>query len=333
MRCPAQLRRGLQSITRPFSGLCAMWMTITSKPNTEPMNPKHLNRYKTPFGGVGNKSGQGAFDYSKPRMIAPNPKGRIKRSVWEIPAAQFEVKPVESSRKVGPRFGGNKAAGYGNRTHSGNIWTPNSLGRIKRSVWKINTQHYSGAHFAVMPEKLIETPIRAGCPPGGIILDCFMGSGTSALTALKNGRKFIGVELNKDYCKIAENRIRPYLAQTLISDYSDVERKSSFMAESLDCSEVDSDEETSDCAERIAAEEVHDGVQTDTTEKLSKLQAKITDMEGEITNLHLMFTRLRTRMNRGGDPRYNCKSQTEGSDHDWRLGSLRDIAWLNVHYK
>jgi hypothetical protein len=51
------------------------------KTQYEPHNPKHLARYKYPVGG-GNKSGQGAFDYTKKRMIKPNPKGRIKRSVW-----------------------------------------------------------------------------------------------------------------------------------------------------------------------------------------------------------------------------------------------------------
>ena len=61
------------------------------------------------------------------------------------------------------------------------------------------------------PEKLIETPIKAGCPEGGIVLDPFMGAGTTALVALKLNRRFIGIEINAAYIKIANKRIKPYL--------------------------------------------------------------------------------------------------------------------------
>jgi hypothetical protein len=162
---------------------------------------------------------------------------------------------------------------------------PNQLGRIKRSVWTINPQPFSEAHFAVYPEKLCETPIKAGCPefvcrkcgkaryavyeekrintrPGldvgngksgkeqdpnsslhtsdlskyrqeiirynpklsdcgcnagfdsGIVLDPFCGSGTTGLVALKLARRFIGIELNPEYIKIAQKRLEPYLLQT-----------------------------------------------------------------------------------------------------------------------
>lgn len=56
-------------------------------------------------------------------------------------------------------------------------------GRNKRAVWRIPTSPSRGGHFAVYPSRLIETPIRAGCPPGGIVLDPFLGSGTTALVA------------------------------------------------------------------------------------------------------------------------------------------------------
>ena len=81
-------------------------------------------------------------------------------------------------------------------------------GRNKRCVWKIPTKSFSEAHFAVYPEKLIETPINAGCPKGGIVCDIFMGAGTTAVVAQKLGRKFIGIELNESYIKLANNRLR-----------------------------------------------------------------------------------------------------------------------------
>jgi len=79
--------------------------------------------------------------------------------------------------------------------------------RNKRSVWTVSTQPLKVAHFAAFPPKLIEPCIIAGCPEGGIVLDPFMGSGTTALVALQNRRNFIGFELNPEYIKIAYERI------------------------------------------------------------------------------------------------------------------------------
>jgi DNA modification methylase len=80
-------------------------------------------------------------------------------------------------------------------------------GRIKRAVWSINTKPFKGKHFAPYPEKLVETPIKACCPINGLVLDPFMGSGTTALVAKKLNRNYIGFELSKDYCLIAEKRL------------------------------------------------------------------------------------------------------------------------------
>ena len=83
----------------------------------------------------------------------------------------------------------------------------NPDGRNKRSVWTVTTKPFKGAHFAVFPEDLIEPCILAGCPEGGIVLDPFMGSGTTAVVALKHNRNYIGIELNPEYIKIAEKRV------------------------------------------------------------------------------------------------------------------------------
>jgi DNA modification methylase len=80
-------------------------------------------------------------------------------------------------------------------------------GRNKRCVWKINTKPYKEAHFATFPPGLIETPIKAGCPEGGIILDPFFGSGTTGMVALEQTKNFVGIELNPEYIKLAEKRI------------------------------------------------------------------------------------------------------------------------------
>nr|WP_207213343.1 site-specific DNA-methyltransferase [Parabacteroides goldsteinii] len=80
--------------------------------------------------------------------------------------------------------------------------------RNKRSVWTVATQPFRGGHFAVFPPKLIVDCIKAGCPENGIVLDPFMGAGTTAVVARKLNRNYIGFELNPDYVKIAENRLR-----------------------------------------------------------------------------------------------------------------------------
>jgi len=83
----------------------------------------------------------------------------------------------------------------------------NPQGRNKRDVWFIPTASFKGAHFAVMPERLVEPCVLAGCPEEGVVLDPFFGSGTVGVVAKKNNRKWIGIELNPEYAKIAEDRI------------------------------------------------------------------------------------------------------------------------------
>ena len=80
-------------------------------------------------------------------------------------------------------------------------------GRIKRAVWSINTKPFKGCHFAPYPTELIRTPILSCCPNNGIVLDIFMGSGTTGVVAKELGRDYIGIELNEEYIAIAEKRI------------------------------------------------------------------------------------------------------------------------------
>jgi site-specific DNA-methyltransferase (adenine-specific) len=113
-------------------------------------------------------------------------------------------------------FGGhNKYAGYDNGTYSDKVWEPQiEVGRITLDVWSISTQPYGEAHFATYPEKLCETPIKAGCPPvNGTVIDPFCGSGTTGLVALKLARDFIGIDVSSEYLELAKKRLEPYLNQ------------------------------------------------------------------------------------------------------------------------
>ena len=79
--------------------------------------------------------------------------------------------------------------------------------RNKRSVWTVTTKPYAGAHFAVFPSDLIEPCILAGAPAGGIVLDPFMGSGTTAQVAQNLGRQYLGCELNPEYEALQKKRL------------------------------------------------------------------------------------------------------------------------------
>ena len=125
----------------------------------------------------------------------------------------FDNKAIaEPSAQIGKtkiKFGGNK---YGDSTDpkhatkSGNQYTDSGT-RNKRDVWTISTKPFKGAHFAVMPEALVEPCILASSRQGDTVLDPFLGSGTVAVVATKHGRNWVGCELNPEYAKIARERI------------------------------------------------------------------------------------------------------------------------------
>ena len=83
-----------------------------------------------------------------------------------------------------------------------------TTGANKRSVWEISTQPYPEAHFATYPEKLVEPCIMEGCPLGGVVLDPFVGSGTTMAVAQRLGRRGIGTDLNEEYLALAAKRLR-----------------------------------------------------------------------------------------------------------------------------
>lgn len=85
--------------------------------------------------------------------------------------------------------------------------------RNKRDVWHVSTQPFREAHFATFPPELIKPCILAGAPRGGLVLDPFMGAGTTALVAAQYDRRFLGCELNSEYLAIAHTRIANEVAQ------------------------------------------------------------------------------------------------------------------------
>jgi site-specific DNA-methyltransferase (adenine-specific) len=85
------------------------------------------------------------------------------------------------------------------------------VGYNPKDLWSVSRLHREHAervdHPTQKPLEIIERMLKASCPPGGTVLDPFMGSGTTALAARKLGRHFVGFELNQDYCEIIQQRL------------------------------------------------------------------------------------------------------------------------------
>lgn len=111
---------------------------------------------------------------------------------------------------AGSTFTAGKTAGH-QQGRAGEAVREEGERRNKRSVWAVATRPFRAAHFATFPPALIEPCILAGCPPGGMVLDPFMGAGTTGLAAARLGRTAIGVELNPAYVAMATARLRSRL--------------------------------------------------------------------------------------------------------------------------
>lgn len=139
-----------------------------------------------------SKSRKYHFDYkaiSEP--IAPTTAERLKRG-------------MKGGNKFGKAIPGQKQVQAINRPREHGTISPI---RNKRDVWIINTVPFKGGHYAAYPPRLVETCLLAGCPEGGIVLDPFMGSGTTGMVAKQLDRHYIGIELNPAFTELAYARI------------------------------------------------------------------------------------------------------------------------------
>lgn len=121
---------------------------------------------------------------------------QLEDSIWARHDKRFIKGPSQGGKAVSGNYAINKGGAF-----------RDDAKRNMRSVWYIPTKSYSEAHFATFPQELCEIPIKAGCPENGIVLDPFMGSGTTAFVAKLLNRNYIGIELNPEYIKLAKDRL------------------------------------------------------------------------------------------------------------------------------
>jgi DNA modification methylase len=137
---------------------------------------------------------------------------KSQKYYYDIEPIREQIKPSTDGQASVRRSGDSKTR---SKEHWGVPHNPENVivqyeeikGANKRSVWSVPTKPYTGAHFAVFPQELIEPCILAGAPVGGIVLDPFMGSGTTAQVAQNLGRQYLGCELNPEYETLQKKRL------------------------------------------------------------------------------------------------------------------------------
>lgn len=217
---------------------------IWAKPNPLPGSMKDRCTSSHEYIFLLSKSQKYRFDYDaiqEPAVTA----GVVRNREYGYESKE-NLNPDAYMRKM-PRFGGKKYGDSeeGDAVYSGKEYKPRTknvmsdgqapnsmhlrreegyadqeyLVRNKRDVWTVPVKPTKESHFATYPPKLIEPCILAGCRWGGVVLDPFMGSGTTGIVARKNGRAFVGIELNPEYRDMAERRIFNE-GEHLFSDFS-----------------------------------------------------------------------------------------------------------------
>ncbi|MGA2498385.1 MAG: site-specific DNA-methyltransferase [Tepidisphaeraceae bacterium] len=149
------------------------------------------------------------FAHEHVLFLTKSPRGyKFNADVIRVPYS-----PVTLRRwSAGQEYGGNKAkdeAGpQGQRFKRGKRFKLNDKGTIPRDVIESATARSRLDHFATFPLELVEQFILATSDPGDLVLDPFAGTATTGAAAIRNGRRFVGIELNSDYAKMARNRLK-----------------------------------------------------------------------------------------------------------------------------
>ena len=139
---------------------------------------------------------------------------RQARHYYDAEAVREPAKWERWGDQTSPKYSDRNVAGKGSR---GTMVKPRTLAEIReryddtkllRSTWSLGAARCEDDHYAAFPEELARLMIAAGCPEGGVVVDPFLGSGTTALVARELGRSCVGVELDPAYCRLAARRLQ-----------------------------------------------------------------------------------------------------------------------------
>lgn len=176
---------------------------IWAKPNPMPESVRDRCTKAHEYIFLLSKSQRYFFDsdaMKEPAVGAPDaPRNRWDTKDYAVPGQKPQKRRARAS--VPPRHAACDS------TQDGLNQAGRNGTRNRRSVWSVSIRPYKGAHFATFPPALIEPCILAGSEPGDIVLDPFMGSGTTAAVALHHRRQYLGCELNLEYGPLQQERI------------------------------------------------------------------------------------------------------------------------------
>lgn len=207
MGIPWRVAFALQS-----DGWCLRQDIIWAKPNPMPESVRDRCTKAHEYIFLLSKSPKYYYDHEAIKepasYLQPNSPESIKS-----PHGQGFTRRAKGNRKTfrgGGKYTDNQSFDNTMKVENDSVGNePNeSLTRNKRSVWTVSTKPFSEAHFATFPPELIEPCILAGCPEGGEVLDPFGGAGTTGLVSQQNRRNCTLIEVNPDYVKLAEKRIK-----------------------------------------------------------------------------------------------------------------------------
>ena len=190
-------------------GLYLRQAIIWHKPNAMPSSVS--DRPTTDYEFIFLLSKSDRYYYDADSIREPHKLDSVKRACRARTSNKLKAKNYAISY-----LGEN--VGYDNmeeKLKNGELRSVNKGGRNNRAVWSITLKPYSGAHFATFPPELPRRCILAGSKEGDIILDPFAGAGTTLMAAKYLGRKYIGIELSKEYITLINKRI----AQETITDF------------------------------------------------------------------------------------------------------------------
>lgn len=156
------------------------------------------------------KSAKYYYDYEAIKTPGLNPADDIRRIQKATLSGKSTPGLNNGIRQDKQRGHSRRHNGFNDRWDKMPVDEQMRMGANKRSVWTVSTVGFPEAHFATFPEGLITPCILAGCPKGGIVLDHFMGAGTTAVVAKSHGRNYIGYELNPEYIEIANKRLKKH---------------------------------------------------------------------------------------------------------------------------
>lgn len=178
---------------------------VWSKNNTMPESVKDRPTRTHEFIFLLTKTPNYYYDYEAAMEPAVHPNdNRQKRCKPDHKSTTYGM-PARTDRKQ-DNVGKSNYTGFNDRYRDSLPERDTSKRRL-RDVWRISTVGFPGTHFATFPPALVEKPILAGSPEGGIILDPFCGSGATGMMAIKLKRKFIGIDLKPEYIEMSRKRI------------------------------------------------------------------------------------------------------------------------------